>query len=53
VRAQEARSYVRALVAERGWTEEIDREARRILAAALAAEGLPGCACPACEDACP
>lgn len=40
-RAEEASSYVRKLVAERGWTRDIEREAGRIAAAALASEGLP------------
>jgi hypothetical protein len=39
-RAREARSYVRGLLAERGWTEDIEREAGHLVAAALAADRL-------------
>jgi hypothetical protein len=37
-RAQEARGYVRRLVAERGRTKDVERDALGLVAAALAAD---------------
>jgi hypothetical protein len=45
-RARESRRYVRDLVARRGWTADVEREALRLVAAALAADLLAGCAPP-------